>query len=233
MHDHALRDALSTIATEAVPETTDLWPAISRRLGGRARPARRRLDRRRLGLIAGAALVVVVGLTLVRPSLPGQLTTAQAADIARNDPEVAAILRGDIAIVTVTTVVNDVATVVVRDSHGREVTVAVDLRSRVATIVYQGPQLSAALTAEALAVVRADPRTSALLARGATFGRIMPITVAYQVVPPAVGQPTQGTATWAQVTLEIGGDEWVAYVDLPMDRIDQLVDPQGNQVPLP
>jgi hypothetical protein len=233
MQEHVLRDALSTIATEAVPGTTDLWPAISRRLANRVRPARGRFDRRRIGLAAGAALVLVVGLTVVRPSLPGQTGTAQAADIARHDPEVAAILRGDIAIVTVTSVVDDVATVVVADSHGQEVTVTVNLISRIVTSVYHGPQLSADLTAQALRVVRADPRTSALLARGATFGRITPILVSYESTDPTTGKPTEGTQTWAHVPLELDGQEWVASVDLPLNKIDQLVDPQGNQVPLP
>ncbi len=33
--------------------------------------------------------------------------------------------------------------------------------------------------------------------------------------------------------LQLDGKEWVAYVNLPMGRIDQLVDPLGQQVPLP
>lgn len=35
------------------------------------------------------------------------------------------------------------------------------------------------------------------------------------------------------MSLEFDGKEWVAYVDLPLDRIDRLLDPQGNRVPLP
>jgi hypothetical protein len=33
--------------------------------------------------------------------------------------------------------------------------------------------------------------------------------------------------------MELNGQEWVAYVDLPLSRIDQLLDPQGNQVQQP
>ena len=236
MRDELLRAALSDIAAEAVPETTNLWPGIGVRLAKRTRPARAaRLSRpvryqRRFAFAAGAALVVVVGWTLVHPALPGQDSSAQAADIARHDPQVAAILRGDIAIVTVTSVVDEVATVVVEDSRGQQVTATVDLRSRIVTSVYQGPQLSADLTARALSVVRTDPRTSALLARGATLGRIMPMIVNYEAANPTPGGPAQGTQTWAQVPLELNGQEWLAYVDLPLSRIDQLVDPQGNQV---
>jgi hypothetical protein len=103
-------------------------------------------------------------------------------------------------------------------------------RSRIVTSVYQGPQLSADLTARALTIVRTDPRTSALLARGATLGRIMPMIVTYEAANPTPGGPAQGTETWAQVPLELNGQEWVAYVDLPLSKIDQLLDPQGNQV---
>jgi hypothetical protein len=230
MRDQLLREALSEIAAEAVPATTNLWPGINARLADRTRPARPVRYQRRFAFAAVAALVAVVGWTLVQLALPGQISTAQAADIVRHDPQVAAILRGDIAIVTVTSVVDEVATVVVKDSRGQEVTATVDLRSRIVTSVYQGPQLSADLTARALAVVRTDPRTSALLARGATLGRIMPMIVTYESTDPTTGKPTQGTQTWAQVPLELNGQEWLAYVDLPLSRIDQLIDPQGNQV---
>ena len=233
MRDELLRAALSDIAAEAVPETTNLWPGIGVRLAKRTRPVRAARPvryQRRFAFAAVAALVAVVGWTLVQLALPGQISTAQAADIVRHDPQVAAILRGDIAIVTVTSVVDEVATVVVEDSRGQQVTATVDLRSRIVTSVYQGPQLSADLTARALAVVRTDPRTSALLARGATLGRIMPMIVTYEAANPTPGGPAQGTQTWAQVPLELNGQEWLAYVDLPLSRIDQLVDPQGNQV---
>jgi hypothetical protein len=238
MNAQILRDTLSTIALQAVPASTDLWPGISRELTGRKRPSRLRLA---LGLrwarpaaLAMAALAMAfVGLVLVQSLLPGQLSTAQAADLARSDPQVAAILRGDIAVVTVTGVVSDVATVVVQDSHGQAVTVTVDLRSRIVTEVHQGPQLSDALTAAALAVVRADPRTGGLLERGATLGRMVPIFVTGEAIDPTTGLTKESSETWAQVPLELDGQEWMAYVNLPAARIDQLLDPQGAQVPLP
>lgn len=233
MRDQLLREALTNIAAEAVPETTNLWPGIDARLAERTRPARQARYQRRFAFAAVAALFVVVGWTLLRPALPGQDSSAQAADIVRHDPQVAAILRGDIAIVTVTSVVDEVATVLVKDSHGQQVTATVDLRSRIVTSVYQGPQLSADLTARALTIVRTDPRTSALLARGATLGRITPMIVTYEAANPTPGGPAQGTETWAQVPLELNGQEWVAYVDLPLSKIDQLLDPQGNQVQQP
>ena len=233
MHDQAVRDALSAIAVNAVPDSTDLLPGIDRALAGQTRPAPRRLARRRVGLAAAATIVVVLGLALGRPLLPGQSDTAQAAEIARQDPEVAAILRGDIAIVTVTSIVDQVATVVVQDSQGRQVTLTVDLRSRIATVVYQGPQLSAALTAQALALIRTDPRTSSLLARGAAIGRITPILVTATLAAPPSGSASEVSETWAQVPLDLGGQEWVARVDLPQNRIDQIVDPQGNEIPMP
>lgn len=230
MRDQLLRESLTNIAAEAVPETTNLWPGINARLAERPRPARPARYQRRFAFAAVAALLVVVGWTLVRPAVPGQDSSAQAADIARHDPQVAAILRGDIAIVTVTSVVDEVATVLVKDSHGQQVTATVDLRSRIVTSVYQGPQLSADLTARALTIVRTDRRTSALLARGATLGRVMPMIVTYEAANPTPGEPAQGTETWAQVPLELNSQEWVAYVDLPLSKIDQLLDPQGNQV---
>jgi len=238
MNAQILHDTLFAIAVQAVPETTDLWPGISRQLTGRERASRRRsgLSPRRAGLAAVAVAAVAmafIGLVLVQSLLPGQLSPAQAADLARSDPQVAAILRGDIAIVTVTSVVDDVATVVVQDSHGQAVTVTVDLRSRIVTKVHDGPQLSVALTAAALRAVRADPRTSALLGRGATVGQIMPVFVTGEAVDPKTGLPKESTQTWAQVPLVLDGQEWMAYVDLPAARIDQLVDPQGSQVPLP
>ena len=234
MHAEILRQTMSEIASQAVPDSTDLWPGINDVLAARAaamRPSGRlRLPGTRTARIAGLAMAFMAVL-LIQSLLPGRLSTAQAADVARKDPQVAAILHGDISLVTVTSVVNDVATVVLEGSSGTEVRVAVDLRSRITTVVYQGPQLSAALAASAIDVVRADPRTSALLAEGATLGRIVPIAVDYQSVAPSGGQPTHGTATWAQVPIELGGQEWVAYVDLPSSRIDQLIDPHGNQVP--
>lgn len=236
MNARTLQDTLSALATDAVPDSTDLWPAIGRRLAERDRPepSRPRAGVPRTWLARGAlATMVFVGILVAQQLLPGQLTAAQATDLARNDPQVQAILRGDIAIATVTSVVDDVATVVVRDSAGMTVTVAVDLRSRIVTSVYTGPQLSGVLTQVALDVIRADPRTGDLLARGATIGRISPITVTYEGIDPVTGDPTPGTETWAQVPLRIGDDEWSAYVDLPQAKIDQLIDPSGAQVPLP
>jgi hypothetical protein len=233
MRDHMLRTYLSTVAAQGVPETTDLWPAISRRIADRERPARRGLDRCRVSLAIAAALVLVIGWALVGPSLFGQSSTALAADIARQDPQVAAILRGDVSTVTVTSVVDEVATVVVQGSQGQEVTVTVDLRSRIVTKVYQGPVLSPDLTALAMTLVRADPRTSALLDRGATTGRIAPIFVTAEAIDPATGLRTENTQTWAQVPLDLDGQEWMAYVDLVQVRIDQLIDPHGSQVSLP
>ncbi len=238
MNAQILHDTLSSIALEAVPSTTNLWPGISRQLAGRERRSRLRsaLELRppRLAALALAAVALVfVGVVFGQALLPGQLSTAQAADLARNDPQVTAILHGDIAIVTVTSVVNDVATVMVQNSHGQSVTVSVDLQHRIVTQVYQGPQLSAALTTVATTVIAADPRTSALLARGATVGRIVPIQVTGETLDPATGQRSETTQTWAQVPLTLDGQTWQAYVDLPNARIDQLVDPQGSQVQLP
>jgi len=236
MQAEALRQTLSSIAEDAIPRTTDLWPAIAGRITEEPRGSDRRrwlrLPRVRI-LQAAAVAMALAAIVLVQTLMPGQLTAAQAADIARNDPQVAALLRGDIAIVTVTSTANGVATVVVEDSQGQQVTVAVDLRSRIATVVYHGPQLSDELAARALDVVRSDPRTSALLEQGATIGRLMPIQVSFEGTDPVTGEPTQGSETWAQVPLELGGKEWDAYVDLPMGRIDQLVDPQGQQVRMP
>ena len=236
MQAEALRQALSSIAEDAIPATTDLWPGIAVRLTGQPRRSGNRLalglPRVRVFQVAALAMALA-GIVLVQTLMPGQLTAAQAADIARNDPEVAAVLRGDIAIVTVTSTVDDVATVAVKDSQGQQVTVTVDLRSRIATVVYHGPQLSGGLESQALAVVRADPRTTALLDQGATLGRVMPIQVAFEGTDPVTGEPTQGSETWAQVPLELDGKEWIAYVNLPDGKIDQLVDPQGEQVQLP
>ena len=236
MQAEALRRTLSSIAEDAIPQSTDLWPGIAGQLTDEPRRSRRwfglRIPQVRV-LQAAAVAMALAAIVLVQTLMPGQLTAAQAADIARNDPQVAALLRGDITIATVTSTANGVATVVVEDSEGQQVTVAVDLRSRVATVVYHGPQLSDELAAKALDVVRADPRTSALLDQGATIGRIMPIQVSFQGVDPATGEPTQGSETWAQVPLELDGKEWSAYVNLPTGRIDQLVDPQGQQVQLP
>jgi hypothetical protein len=236
MQAEVLRQTMSSMAEDAIPETIDLWPRIAGQLAGEPSRSRLGLWQRmpRVRVLQAAALAMALaGIVLVQTLMPGQLTAAQAADIARGDPQVAALLRGDITIATVTSTVNGVATVVVEDSQGQQVTVAVDLRSRVATVVYHGPKLSDALTTKALEVVRTDPRTSALLDQGATIGRIMPIQVSFQGVDPATGEPTQGSETWAQVPLELDGKEWSAYVNLPTGRIDQLVDPQGQQVQLP
>ncbi len=76
-------------------------------------------------------------------------------------------------------------------------------------------------------------RTAYLIVRGATVGGIMPIVVTYEAADPTTGEPSQGTETWAQITLELDGAVWVARVDRPLGRIDQLLDPQGAEMPLP
>ncbi len=233
MHDHALRGTLSSIAAEAVPETTDLWPDIRRRLADGVQPTRPSLPRRRVVLVTAAALFLMVGWTLGGGWLPGQSGSAQAAELARHDPTVAAALHGDIADVTVANVVDQVATVVVRDGTGHQVTVTVDLVHQIVTRVDTGPVLAAGLQAQALSVVRTDPRSAELLARGATIGHITPISVQAEKLDAATGKSTMVAETWAQVFIALGGAEWVAYVDLNGGKIDQLVDPQGNQVPLP
>lgn len=233
MNSPLLHATLSTIASDAVPDSVDLWPRISANLNPRTRRVRSPLGARRLGLVGAAALVIVAGWTFGLPALSGQLATAQAGDIARHDPQVAAILRGDIANVTVTSLVDDVATVVVQDSTGQKVNVTVDLRSRIVTRVVQGPQLSAELAAQAIEVVRTDPRTSALIAQGATIGWATPIFVTGESIDPVTGESTVISQTWAQVPLTLDGKEWSAYVDIPQAKIDQLIDPRGNQVPLP
>ena len=79
----------------------------------------------------------------------------------------------------------------------------------------------------------AYPRTSALMARGATVGRTIPIIVTFELASPLPGASSQGTETWAQVFLELDGSEWAATVDLPNAKVDQLIDPSGQQVPVP
>jgi hypothetical protein len=238
MHQRTLGQTLSRIAVQAVPETIDLWPGISGELAARE-PQRRPRSGVRAGraraafVVASAMALALVGVVVVQSLLPGQLTTTQAADLARNDPQVAAILRGDVSIATVTSVVDDVATVVVTGTHGQAVTVSVDLRDRIVTKVEQGPQLSPELTAKAITLVRTDPRTSALLDRGATTGRITPIFVTAETVDPSSGAHAQVNQTWAQVPLDLDGQEWIAAVDLVQGKVDQLLDPQGTQVPTP
>ena len=180
------------------------------------------------GVLAGAMLLTAF-FSVGRKRLP---------TFVRHYVTASACLAGIIAVNAVRTAhpleyAGAIATVVVKDSHGTTVTVAVDLRHRIVTSVYSGPQLSAALTQVALDVVHADPRTSALLARGATIGRISPIEVTYQATDPTTGQPSQGTQTWAQVPLQLDGGAWSVYLDLPQARVDQLIDPNGNQVPPP
>jgi hypothetical protein len=59
------------------------------------------------------------------------------------------------------------------------------------------------------------------------------LVVTYESTDSTTGRPSQRTETWAQVTLELDGEAWVARVDLALGRIDQLLDPQGAEVPLP
>ncbi len=238
MHEQILGQTLATIAVQAIPETTDLWPRISAEVATRGQrlPAgstARRGRARPAFVVAAAVTLALVAVVVVQTVLPGQLSTTQAADLARNDPQVTAILRGDVSIATVTSVVDDVATVVVTGTHGQAVTVNVDLRNRAVTKVYQGPQLSAELSAKAITLVKADPRTSALLGRGATIGRITPVFVTAETVDPATGVHAQISQTWAQVPLDVDSTEWIATVDLVQGRIDQLLDPHGTQVTAP
>ena len=70
---------LQAIVEEAVPATTDLWPAVAVRVGTGGQPGARRRARRRLLALAGT-VVVLVALTLgaVAP------TAADAAASAAN-----------------------------------------------------------------------------------------------------------------------------------------------------
>lgn len=232
MSERMLGKTLGAIAEREVPDDVDLWPAVERAVRGRQRGARARALPA-AAMVGALALVLVAGVTLISPALLGGSAEAAAIDIARHSPAVAAALSGDIAVVTVTSIVDDIAAVVVRDTSGREVDVNVDLRSRIVTSVYHGPQLSDVLAAQALRVVEADPRTADLLARGASIGRVLPIEVTGSGIDPATGSPVVASETWAQVPLSLDGREWAAYVDLPRSRIDQLIGPDGSQVPLP
>jgi hypothetical protein len=226
-----LRTMLTAIATEGVPDA-DVWPAVNRRVS-RPQPRRSSPVRLRTGLVMAAALLVVAGWTLIRPSVSADMSAAQAGDLARNDPQVAALLRGDILMTTVTSVVNDLATVVVTDNYGRQVVVSVDLRSRIVSRVYEGQQLSGPMSQRAIDLVHADPRTSALLIRGATLGQITPVEISFVRASPTDGQSAAGTAIGARVPLDLDGQEWVATLDLTNANVDQLVDPSGRQVTSP
>jgi hypothetical protein len=226
-----LRTMLTTIATEGVPDT-DVWPAVNRGVS-RPQPGGSSPVRLRTGLVVAAALLLVAGWTLIRPSVSADITTAQAGELARNDPQVAALLRGDILMTTVTSVVDGAAIVVVTDSFGRQVIVNVDIRSRIVSRVYEGPQLSAPMSQRAIDLVHADPRTSALLIRGATLGQITPVEISFVRASPTDGQSAAGTAIGARVPLDLDGQEWVATLDLTNANLDQLVDPSGRQVTSP
>ncbi|MCJ7677169.1 MAG: hypothetical protein MUO35_05555 [Anaerolineales bacterium] len=234
--ERLLFDRLQAAASADVPEAVDLWPSIERRLAepdsGSKRAPRSRSRFRRLALagitIAVLGFAVVVG---VLPALTGGSPVALAADLARNSPEVAALLRGDIEMVTVVEIVDGAATVVVQDSTGQDITVKVDVKRRIVSAVYHGPQLSDELTLKALRVLRGDPRTRELLEQGASLGRITPILVGSVKVDPQTSETSETSETWAQVPVQLGDATWEAYIDLPQGKIDQLVAPDGSQVP--
>jgi len=171
------------------------------------------------------AIALIIGFAIGLPSLMGQSPEVLAAEIAQNSPEVIAALGGDeIETVKVLNIKDNMATVIVEGRMGGIVTAFVSLLSKEVTEVVGGPQLTDEEKGRALNILRADPRITELLDRGAVIDMVLPMYVHLSRVNQETGEIEEITETWAQVWINLGDKQWGAQVDLIRGKVVSLTD---------
>ncbi|GAJ03995.1 unnamed protein product [marine sediment metagenome] len=134
-----------------------------------------------------APIALIIGLTIILPSLTGQSVEAQAADIAQNSPQVRAALgSGEVKVVKVIKVVDNKGTVICQGELG-VITTEVDLETKEVVGVSR-PELTEAGEEEAVDIAKADPRVQELLDKGASIGKVSPMYSFGMRVNPETGK---------------------------------------------
>ena len=232
-----LRQALKITAAGATPSPL-AWAGIRERLaeerdrvttwglaksklkGGRAIVVRGLVSRQpvwktAVGGVLAVALICGLGLGML--SLGGESAYAEAADIARNSPEVQAALGGEVEVLEVVRIADDEGTVLCAGEAGELVAVRVDLVERKVTEVIPMPTLTEAEKVEAVNIAIADPGVRELLDEGAS---IECATVYSFDMIVTNGDVDELSATMAPVVaIELEGTTWIAAVDLSQGEV--------------
>ena len=175
-------------------------------------------------VVAGVlAVALIAGLAIALPSLTGQSPEALAADIARNSPEIQAVLGGEAITVKVIKLVDGKGTVIAKGEIGL-VTAEVDLKTKEATEVVFITVLTAADDREAINIAKADPRVKVLLVKGAMIGRVSPMYFFGTRMNVETGATEEFSETLVRVEIEWIEKNYAAEVDLDARKVIRLVE---------
>jgi len=182
-------------------------------------------------VVSMLALVLVVGLSLTIPSLSAESVYAQAAEIAKNSPQVRAALGdGEVQVVKVIKLVDDKGTVICEGTMGRLVTAEVDLKTKevtgvkVAIEIVDMPELTEADEAEAINIAKADPRVKELLDQGASIGKVLPMYSFGMRTDTETGELVELSGMLVRVVIELGEKSWIVHVDLDEGKVVRLIE---------
>ena len=174
-------------------------------------------------LASALTIALIIGLTIVLPSLNGQSSEALAAEIAENSPQVKAALGDEeVQVVKVITIIDDKGTVICQGELGI-ITAEVDLKTKEVEIVLM-PELTEAEKEEAINIAKADPRVKELLDQGASIGEVFPIYAFGTMTNLETGETEELSETMTLVRIELGERSWAAHIDLTEGKVVRLIE---------
>jgi hypothetical protein len=168
------------------------------------------------------ALILVIGLSWTIPSLSTEPAHVQAADIAKNNPEIQTDLGDEEVEWVKVYVIDDKATAIVKGKKG-VVTADIDLKTKDVTQVVKMAKPTTVGNQEAIDLAKADPRVKELLDTGAMISIVSPMFY-FGMMNVETGELEKISGTFVKVVIKGVEKNYVAYIDLSEGKVVKLID---------
>jgi hypothetical protein len=190
-------------------------------------------------LVSTLAIALIVSSALFVPSLVSPSAETLAADIAKNSPEVRALIGGERGepVVLDTKIINGTAYVLCSGRSGESAISIVDVANQtelqVAEIKSELPQLSDEEKAKAIKIVKANSKAQELLSNGGTIAKVvgypMPVKIKVSDNELTLKEDKSGSAMAHVIIVapykEDDEAQWDFYVDLDKEKVVDIVEP--------
>lgn len=187
-------------------------------------------------LVSTLAIALIVSSALFVPSLVGPSLETLAADIAKNSPEIRALVGGE-PVVLETEITNGTAYVLCLGRSGESAISIVDVENKtelqVVEIKSELSELSDEEKAKAIEIVKANSKAQQLLSNGGTIAKVVgyPMPVKIKVGDDELTLEEEKTmSVMAGVIIvapykEDDEAQWVFQVDLAKEKVVDIIEP--------
>jgi len=187
-------------------------------------------------LVSTLAIALIVSSALFVPSLVSPSAETLAADIAKNSPEVRALVGGEPIDVAIE-ITNGTAYVLCLGHSGESAISVVDVVNKtelqVVEVKWELPQLSEEEKAKAIGIVEANSKAQELLSNGGTIAKVVcyPMSVKIKVGDDELTLEEEKTGSVIAGVIIVApykeDDEaqWVFQVDLAKEEVVDIIEP--------